>query len=273
MLDTSTHGVGIVVAPAFLGRLDLRNVVMFGTVLHGVSLPIASVGFVFSQSNLAGKVIVVLLFAGSIWAWSLMVTKFRELNAAKRESDRFLSAYRVEAHPVALFQEGRGRCSPSPILVVYDQACSALGASLEASSLNADDLFVGGGSPRVRLSDRHINSVRSAADRTVADQALLLENNMGLLATAASTAPFLGLLGTVWGVMESFGNMGSGPALLSDVAPGISGALLTTVVGLLVALPSSIGYNLLSDRIRCMTVLIDNFAQELVGDLERIHLP
>jgi biopolymer transport protein TolQ len=128
--------------------------------------------------------------------------------------------------------------------------------------------------PRVKLSERHISSVKGAAERTVADQALLLENHMGLLATAASTAPFLGLLGTVWGVMESFGNMASsGPALLSDVAPGISGALLTTVVGLLVALPSSIGYNMLSDRIRRLTVLMDNFAQELVSDLERVHLP
>jgi biopolymer transport protein TolQ len=247
---------------------------MFGIPLSGLSLPVAGVGFVFSQSNLAGKVIVVLLFAGSVWAWSLMLTKFKELVAAKRESAGFLAAYRLESHPVSLFQEGRSRCRPSPLLVIYDQACSALGASLEASSENTDDLFVGGGAPRIRLSERHIGSVKNASERTVADQALLLENNMGLLATAASTAPFLGLLGTVWGVMESFGNMASsGPALLSDVAPGISGALLTTVVGLLVALPSSIGYNLLSDRIRSLTVLMDNFAQELVGDLERVHLP
>jgi biopolymer transport protein TolQ len=247
---------------------------MLGSVGYMWSLPIAGVGFVFSQSNLAGKVIVVLLFGGSIWAWSLMVTKFKELSAARRESHRFLAAYRGESHPVALFRAGRQHNARSPLQTVYDQACSALGASLEASSEDSDDLFVGGGSPRITLSERHISSVKNSAERTVADQALLLENHMGLLATAASTAPFLGLLGTVWGVMESFGNMASsGPALLTDVAPGISGALLTTVVGLLVALPSSIGYNMLSDRIRRLTVLLDNFAQELVGDLERVHLP
>jgi len=247
---------------------------MLGILSNGLSLPMAGVGFVFSQSNFAGKVIVVLLFGGSIWAWSLMLTKFKALAAARRDSDHFLSAYRVESHPVAMFQSGRARHGLSPLQVIYDRACSALGASLEASSQNTDDLFAGGGSPRVRLSDRHISSVKNAAERTVADQALLLENHMGLLATAASTAPFLGLLGTVWGVMESFGNMASsGPALLSDVAPGISGALLTTVVGLLVALPSSIGYNILSDQIRRLAVLMDNFAQELVGDLERVHLP
>jgi len=247
---------------------------MLGLLTNGLSLPIAGVGFVFSQSNLAGKVIVVVLFGGSIWAWSLMLTKFKELNAAHKESIRFLTSYRGESHPVALFQAGRHHGHKSPLQVVYAQACSALGASLEAASEDADDLFVGGGSPRIKLSERHISSVKNSAERIVADQALLLENHMGLLATAASTAPFLGLLGTVWGVMESFGNMASsGPALLSDVAPGISGALLTTVVGLLVALPSSIGYNMLSDRIRRLTVQMDNFAQELVGDLERVHLP
>ena len=127
----------------------------------------------------------------------------------------------------------------------------------------------GVGSERRCLNDIQINAVRNVAERTMADQALLLENSMGLLATAASTAPFLGLLGTVWGVMEAFGGMAvTGTAMLSAVAPGISGALLTTVVGLLVALPSAVGYNLLSDRLRRMSVEMDNFTQELISDIE-----
>ena len=247
---------------------------IFGALSNVMSMPLASIGFVFTQSTLSGKVIVVILMAGSVWVWSLMVSKFKELNIAQRESDRFILKYRGASHPAALFQDGIMVSGSSPLHEIYNKSCTALGASLEAASENAEDLFTGGASPRITLSERHINSVRSAADRTVADQALLLENQMGLLATAASTAPFLGLLGTVWGVMESFGNMASaGPALLSDVAPGISGALLTTVVGLIVALPSSIGYNVLSDRIRRLTVMMDNFAQELVGDLERVHIP
>ncbi len=70
-----------------------------------------------------------------------MVTKFRTLRVARQESDRFLAAYRSESHPVGLFQAGRQRYGASPLQTVYDQACSALGASLEASSQNADDLF------------------------------------------------------------------------------------------------------------------------------------
>lgn len=249
---------------------------MYGYLPNMLWSPIIGAGFGFGESNLSGKLIVFILIVGSVMAWTLMVTKYLELRRAAQESDRFVLAFRGESHPVALFHNEDDVGGSSPLRIIYDQACSALGASLEASSGGGtvDDMFNGGGSPRINLSERHINSVRSSADRSVADQALLLENNMGLLATAASTAPFLGLLGTVWGVMEAFGNMGSsGSALLSDVAPGISGALLTTVVGLLVALPSSIGYNLLSDRIRRLTVLMDNFGQELVSDIERVHLP
>jgi len=234
-------------------------------------LPLAEVGFVFSQSNAAGKVIVILLFVGSVFAWSLMLTKFKELRGARKGAEGFLSMYRGASHPISVFKQRR-QAGAGPLGVIYDKSCVALGAALESGDIDAADLFTSG-SPRLKLTDRHIGSVKNAAERTVADQALLLENHMGLLATAATTAPFLGLLGTVWGVMDAFGSMStSGSALLSDVAPGISGALLTTVVGLLVALPSSIGYNMLGDRIRRLTVMMDNFAQELVADLERIHL-
>ncbi len=139
---------------------------------------------------------------------------------------------------------------------------------IEAGSLRADE-----GLSHIPLSDRQLRSVQNAAERMVADQALLLESSVGYLASAANVAPFLGLLGTVMGVMTTFGSMaGSGSALLSEVAPGIGSALMTTVVGLIVALPSSIGYNILSDRVRQLTVMMDNFAQELVGDLERVHV-
>ena len=234
---------------------------------------IAGIAFALRQSNLAGKVIVVLLFVGSIFAWSVMVTKFRELREGRLASHRFLKAYRNESHPVRLFLQ-RQKYDASPFYVVYDKACLALGTTLEARGADPGDLFMGAvGSTHHRLSEGQIRFVRNVAERTVADQALFLESSMGLLATSATTAPFLGLLGTVWGVMESFGGMAvTGSAMLSTVAPGISGALLTTVVGLLVALPSVIGYNILSDRIRRFSVEIDNFAQELTADVERHYL-
>jgi len=120
------------------------------------------------------------------------------------------------------------------------------------------------------LNPLQFEAVRNTTERNVADQGLLLENNMGILATAVSASPFLGLLGTVWGVMDAFGSMAmTGSAQLSAVAPGIAGALLTTVVGLLVALPSAIGYNMMTNRIRELQVQTDNFSQEFVASVQR----
>jgi biopolymer transport protein TolQ len=234
------------------------------------AFPMAGLMFALQQSNAAGKGIVILLFVGSILAWSVMLTKARELRLAHRVSNRFLAAYRKEAHPAALFLK-RQRFDSSPLYVVYDNVCRALGSLLESRGADPEDLFMGSvGKPEQRLGDVQISAVRNVAERTVADQSLLLEDNMGMLATAVSTAPFLGLLGTVWGVMDAFGGMAiTGTAMLSAVAPGISGALLTTVIGLFVALPSVVGYNLLSDAIRRISVSTENFAQELVSDVER----
>jgi len=93
-----------------------------------------------------------------------------------------------------------------------------------------------------------------------------LEQYLSLLGTIATVSPILGLLGTVWGVMDAFSGMAdSGSAALSAVAPGISGALLTTIIGLIVALPSMIGYNLLSSKIRNIAVQMDNFGQEFIS--------
>ncbi len=237
------------------------------------SVPMASAFSLLLKADTAGLVIILLLFGGSVYVWSLMLSKFLMLKAAGRESLLFLRRYRGQAHPAELFLTPGGRLVNAPLQSVYTQACASLEAVLDVQGIAAGECYASGGLSRVPLSDRQIRSVQNAAERMVADQALLLEADMGYLASAASMAPFLGLLGTVMGVMSAFGSMaGSGTALLSEVAPGISSALLTTVVGLFVALPSSLGYNILSDRLRGLTVMMDNFAQELVGDLERVHV-
>ena len=96
---------------------------------------------------------------------------------------------------------------------------------------------------------------------------------MGILATAVNASPFLGLLGTVWGVMEAFTGMAMvGTATLSAVAPGIAAALLTTVMGLLVALPSAIGYNLLAGQIAELQVQTSNFSKEFMDRVQTSFL-
>ena len=115
--------------------------------------------------------------------------------------------------------------------------------------------------------------VRNIIDQTVDEQVIQLEKNVVVLATAVTAAPFLGLMGTVWGVMDAFGGLAiQGTATLSAVAPGISGSLIATLAGLIVALPSLIGYNMLTSRIRILSTMMEHFAEELMADLERHSL-
>ncbi|QHI69225.1 MotA/TolQ/ExbB proton channel family protein [Tichowtungia aerotolerans] len=212
--------------------------------MNGLLLPIflGNVMEMFNQSALPGKLIILLLFVSSVGVWYVMFTKMFQLSRARLGSERFLSLFRQKSNP---FEQGR-RIPESPLNTIYEAGCAAISTQ---------------GNPP--LSVYQVEAVRAVVDRTMADEALLLEDGMGLLATAVSACPFLGLLGTVWGVMDAFGGMAaSGAATLSAVAPGIAGALLTTVVGLLVALPSAIGYNLLTTRIRRLSVQMDNFVQE-----------
>ena len=243
------------------------------TFLSASSLPLANIIYSFNESNPAGKVSVLALFVGSIYTWTVMLTKRGELVRAKRDSRHFLTSFRNESNPLALFLKRR-EFRFSPLYRVYEQSCKALGAELDPVRSGSDELFSGSmTSDDLRLSHIQLEGVRNTSERTVADQALLLEGRMGILATAVTASPFLGLLGTVWGVMESFGAMAkTGSVQLSAVAPGIAGALLTTVIGLLVALPSAIGYNLLTTRVRELHVQTDNFAQELIAEVQRFYL-
>jgi biopolymer transport protein TolQ len=238
------------------------------------SLPIADISGAFIDSTAPGKVIVILLFLGSAWAWTIMVTKGWQLKFASEATKDLLEAFRSERNPTALFTK-REEYPGTPLNTIYRAGCNALGGELQAHGIDPDDLLMGEMTSEAhrRLSLNQLETLRAVVDRNVADEALNLEDQMGMLATAVSAAPFLGLLGTVWGVMDAFSGMAaSGSAALSAVAPGISGALLTTIVGLLVALPSMIGYNLLSSKIRHISVQMDNFAQEFVSEVQNTYV-
>src|SRR5207253_869473 len=123
------------------------------------------------------------------------------------------------------------------------------------------------------VSMKAMEHVKRTLERAVAEESLKLESGLILLAIAVSGAPFLGLLGTVWGVMSTFGQVAMhGSADLLTMAPGVAGALITTVAGLLVAIPSMFGYNWLVHNLRVLTVQLDNFAQELVSKMETEYL-
>lgn len=222
--------------------------------------------FAFNLSNLAGKVIVIILFAGSAVVWSIMLAKARELRETIRANARFIDLFSATDNVFDMFWKGSLHVT-SPFFHIYRAVCETLEVELRERGANLKEIQ---NTPALLITS-DMTLARNAGERTMIMQLKILEKNMTLLATAVTAAPFLGLLGTVWGIMDSFSNIViSGSNTLKAVAPGIAGALLTTVVGLLVALPSAIGYNFLSTRIQQSAVDMESFLEEVLAEMEKI---
>ena len=223
--------------------------------------------FAFEQSTLPGRLILLALFLASVFSWTVMVTKFRMMRHAQRRRDQFLSLFRTDRQPLRIYTDGI-RFDGAPLFAVYKAGCQELTFQLLGSA-EVDETFRGRLDAAPRISSAQMRVVHSAMERAVGETALKLESQMIVLATAVSGAPFLGLLGTVWGVMETFADVAAaGSANLAAMAPGVSAALITTVTGLLVAIPAMFGYNYLITTLRAMIVGLDNFAAELASEFE-----
>ena len=233
----------------------------------------ADIGIVyaFEHSNVAGKAVIACRVFGSIFSWSVMVSKFYMIRRARSQTRRFLRRFRTARKPLAIYQN-REAYPDSPSYEVYLAGCRELTFHLLGTT-ELDDTFATRVAEADKISPVAMNAVRSALEREVGEQALKMEDRMTVLATAVSGAPFLGLLGTVWGVMDTFSAIAaSNSASLTTMAPGVSGALITTVTGLLVAIPAMFGYNFLVVTIRGMTVELDNFAGELASAFDHRFL-
>lgn len=227
----------------------------------GVSGPF----YAFQNSDLVGQGIVVFLFFGSMFVWIIMVEKGLALSRAKNASEKFINSFAKIKYPL-----GSCRMAEKDISPIARVCESGLEELLVHHNLTKESALQYTHSfPPDKLSAVKVEAVRSALERSVSSQIMVIEENIGLLATAVSVSPFFGLFGTVWGVMMAFGGIAQqGSADISALAPGVSGALLTTVVGLTVAIPSLIGYNLLTFNIRKLTVYMDNFVEEFMAKVK-----
>ncbi len=227
--------------------------------------------FALQESTLSGKIILLFLFVGSIFSWSVMWTKLRVLSHARAQRGRFLERFRADRQPLTVFIE-KGRYEGTPLYSVYRAGCRELTFQLLGSS-EMDETFRARLDTAPKISPSQMRVVNSAMERAVGEAALRLESQMILLSTAVSGAPFLGLLGTVWGVMDTFSDVAmAGSANLAAMAPGVSAALITTVTGLLVAIPAMFGYNYIVTTVRGMVVDLDNFGGELASEFEHRYV-
>ncbi len=219
--------------------------------------------YVWEQATPEGKAIILCLLIFSIIAWSVMIAKALQMRRAKRLNQFFNAEFRTQKNVLDVFDR-RIQAAGCPLFMVYQAGSLELDARLKNSDGNGRKNFV---------SLKGMEHVKRSLENTVSQESLKLESGLILLAIAVSGAPFLGLLGTVWGVMSTFGHIAQqGSATMAAMAPGVAAALITTVAGLLVAIPSMFGYNWLVHTLRVLTVDLDNFAQELVSKMETEYL-
>lgn len=232
--------------------------------------PLAS-GLLFGlkNSSAAGLIICGLLVILSIASWVAMTRKFSLLKRAREANAVFCDDLRRSPHPLSLFQAGE-RFAAAPMFHVYHAACQELSFYLLGTDV-VDASFTRRLQAAGRVTPSEMNAVRETMDRAVGETSLRLEDGLGVVASALSGAPVLGLLGTVWGMMDSFAGLTDAAegAGLRALAPGLSAAMLTTVAGLLVAIPSIFGYNYLVSRVRHQIARIEHFATDFASILDR----
>jgi biopolymer transport protein TolQ len=214
---------------------------------------------IWSRATPEGKAIIFILAIFSIFAWSVMAAKAVQMRRATKMNRYFSAEFRAQKTVLAI-HDRQVEVDGCPLFTTYQEGCSELDSRLRSTN---------GEGRKKYISLKGMEHVKRTLERSVAQESLKLESGLILLAIAVSGAPFLGLLGTVWGVMSAFSYVAvQGTATLDALAPGVSAALVTTVAGLLVAIPSMFGYNWLVHNLRVMTVELDNFAQELVSKME-----
>jgi biopolymer transport protein TolQ len=229
------------------------------SVVVGAASNQAELIYVWKQATPEAKAIIACLIVFSIIAWSVMTYKAMQMRRARRLNHYFNEEFRAQKNVLDIFDR-KLQVEGCPLYVVYQNGCGQLDARLRGP---------GGERRKQSISLKNMEHVKRAIENVVAQESLKLESGLILLAIAVSGAPFIGLLGTVWGVMSTFAGVAQqGSATMAAMAPGVAAALITTVGGLLVAIPSMFGYNWLVHNLRVFTVGLDNFAQELVSKME-----
>ncbi|MBA4138827.1 MAG: flagellar motor protein MotA [Opitutus sp.] len=212
---------------------------------------------VFLRCDPVGQVITVILIIFSIFAWSVMLGKNAELNKLRLRNHQFEQRLREERKLLDL-PEALRNLRVVPYADCFADAVEAYWRATAIGKEKGDD----------SLHSR-LEHAENAIARALARQVLRYEENMVWLATMVTIAPFMGLLGTVWGVMEAFSAVSVlQTASIQTLAPGVSAALLTTIAGLVVAIPSVVGYNVLLNKTKMLTTEIENYASTLADRIE-----
>ncbi len=213
-----------------------------------------------ARSGWVARFVLLALLVFSLISWSIILYKGLTLRRARAQSETFIEIFRKSAK----FSEVNAVCpqlKASPLVGVFQAGYVELNQQVRGS---------GQSSPPAKPTVRSLESLSRALARAATAESTRLERKISFLATTASVTPFVGLFGTVWGIMNAFGDIGRmGSANLAVVAPGISEALITTAAGLAAAIPAAVFFNYFSSRLRVLSALMDDFAMEFLNIVER----
>lgn len=221
-----------------------------GTIGHGAS---ALMRLMSNIGPVAMGVLLVLLLA-SLYSWTLILGKISTFRRATSESRRFIRTFR-KASRLQEISTLLPDFKDSPLAQVFEDVYETYKRQ------------TGGSGP-----PRNITPLERSAQTASSEAVTVLERRLPWLATIAATSPFVGLFGTVMGIVDAFLGLGTaGAATLRAVAPGIAEALITTAAGLFVAVPAVVAYNQFAARVKIFASAIDDFSRELLNSLEEIH--
>lgn len=205
------------------------------------------------HASIVAQIVLGLLVLMSIGSWGLMIQKYFSLSAASKKATRGIEKFDNAANLREAVQS-LGADPSSPLYYIAHQGVMEFNRSRELG--NSSEVVV--------------DNVRRALRQGAASEMARLQRSLSFLATTANTAPFIGLFGTVWGIMNSFHSIGlSKSASLATVAPGISEALVATAIGLAVAIPATVGFNMFMGKISQIDTLLVNFAGFFLNRVQR----
>jgi biopolymer transport protein TolQ len=232
------------------------------------ALPVAAQGLfdtrVFQHVLLAGpvvKFVLIILVLFSVISWAIIFFKFRVFKGIERSHDMFVQAF-AEGKNLSTLYDQAEKSPRTPMTEVFRIGYLEL---MRIQRNRPADAAL----PQ-RAGSLAIESVGRAMRKTTNEEIAHMETYLPFLATTGSAAPFIGLFGTVWGIMNAFSGIGAtGTATLVTVAPGIAEALVATAAGLAAAIPAVVAYNYFLNRIRAIATKIDSFSVEFINFLER----
>ena len=246
-----------------LGRVCLALLVQ----VQGDAAPDTSIVGLLARSSAVTKIVLLFLALFSIVSWSIILYKKWAFGRASRQSASFIDVFRRSQK----FSEVQAICQSvreSPLVGLFQSGYAELTAQLR--STGAADTTANPQSSAVRPTLKSLTAVDRSLMRASVVEVNKLEHRIPLLATTASVAPFIGLFGTVWGIMVAFLSIGqTGSTSLGVVGTPIAEALIATAFGLAAAIPALMAYNHLTNRVRLFTSEMDDFAMEFLNIAER----